>query len=141
MGLFAKLFGKKQYSAFAAGRGWTTNVVGELKYQDNLRSLYRSLGGTEHDVKATATLIPEENNKFDSNAVRVEIKGRAVGYLSREMAIEYRTAIGAMSGQCGTKIVGGFLKDDGTRAYFGVKLNISWPPRFVPIDRKADKQS
>jgi hypothetical protein len=25
---------------------------------------------------------------------------------------------------------GGFALEDGTRAYFGVKLNLAWPPHF-----------
>jgi hypothetical protein len=116
--------------SFAPGRGWTTEVVGESKYQDNLRALYKSLGGTEHDIKATATLVPEEGNQFDTNAVKVEINRRTVGYLTKQMAIEYRAAVGTTSGQCGVKIVGGFLLGDGTRASFGAKLNISWPPRL-----------
>jgi len=27
-------------------------------------------------------------------------------------------------------IVGGFILEDGSRAFFGVKLNLAWPPRF-----------
>jgi hypothetical protein len=96
--------------------------------------LYRSLGGTEHDVKTVASLLPEASNKIDTNAVRVEINRRLVGYLKKEMAVEYRNAIGATSGQCGAKIVGGFMLEDGKRANFGVKLNISWPPRFQRKD-------
>ncbi|MDP2409036.1 MAG: hypothetical protein Q8M26_01990 [Pseudolabrys sp.] len=129
MGFFQRIFGRKLHTKLAAGRGWTIDAVGELNYQQSLQTLYQSLGGTDHDVKTTAILVPEQNNQFDSNAVRVEISRRTVGYLSKGMATEYRAAVGTASGSCGAKIVGGFLKDDGTTAYFGVKLNVSWPPR------------
>jgi hypothetical protein len=66
-----------------------------LQFQNNIQNQYHSHGGTEHDAKATATLIPEENNKNDVNAVRIEIGGRPVGYLSREHASQYRAAVGA----------------------------------------------
>jgi hypothetical protein len=130
MGLLGWLLGRTEAAHFAAGRGWTTEVVGESHYQGNLQLLYRSHGGTEHDMKAIAALVPEKNNKRDSNAVRVEIERRQVGYLSRQMAAEYRASIGTAPGQCSAKIVGGFSMDDGTTAHFGVKLNMSWPPRF-----------
>ena len=95
-------------------------------------------GGTEDGAKSTATLIPEDDNEYDANAVRVELGGRLVGYLPRELAQEYRSAVGTTSGRCGAKIVGGYLLDDDERedegrerAYFGVWLNIAWPPRFL----------
>jgi hypothetical protein len=132
MGLFAWLFGRNPPREFSPGRGWTTEVVGELPCQAGIERQYRLHGGTEHDVKATATLIPEDNNEYDVNAVMVVIGRCLVGYLSRERAAEYRSAVGTASGRCAAKIVGGFILDDDTRerAYFGVKLNIAWPPRF-----------
>lgn len=36
-----------------------------------------------------AELIPEPSNPHDPNAIRVEIDGRLVGYLSRDNAIKY----------------------------------------------------
>ena len=137
MGLFAWLFGRNPIREFSPGRGWTTEVVGEQQYQADIERQYRLHGGTEDDAKATATLIPEDDNEYDANAVRVEIGGRLVGYLSRERAPEYRSAVGTASGRCSANIVGGFLLDEDERedegrerAYFGVKLNIAWPPRF-----------
>jgi hypothetical protein len=53
----------------------------------------------------------------------------ALWYLDRELAAQYRVALGDASGQCSAKIVGGFELDDGSTANFGVKLNMSWPPR------------
>ena len=130
MAMLGWLLGRTQVADFAPGRGWTTEVVGESHYQENLSSLYRSHGGTEHDVKAVATLVPDDSNKYDKNAVRVEINRQQVGYLNRQMAVEFRAAIGSASGKCSAKILGGFIMDDGETASFGVKLNLAWPPRF-----------
>ena len=63
-------------------------------------------------------------------AVRIEIESLSVGYLSREMALQYREALGESVGQCSAKIVGGFELDDGSSAHFGVKLNLARPPRM-----------
>jgi hypothetical protein len=40
-----------------------------------------------------AALVPEPGNPYDSNAIRVEIEGRLVGYLSRADAEELNEAI------------------------------------------------
>ena len=56
MGFFAWLFGRNPIREFSPERlGWTTDVVGELHYQAEIERQYRSHGGTEGDVKATAT--------------------------------------------------------------------------------------
>jgi hypothetical protein len=126
-----RLFGWNTTSVLARGRGWTIEVVGEASYQGNLQQQYRSHGGVDHDVKALATLMPEDGNKHDPNAVKVEIGRQPVGYLTREMSAQYRAALGASPGQCEAKIAGGFVLEDGTNAHFGVKLNMAWPPRFA----------
>ena len=72
MGFFVWLFGRNQIREFSPGRGWTTEVVGELQCQADIERQYRFHGGTEHDAKAIAFLIPEDNNEYDANAVRVE---------------------------------------------------------------------
>jgi hypothetical protein len=130
MGFLRRLFGVEQASSLAPGRGWIVPVVGESHHQDALEMIYRKNGGSGHDIKVSAALVPEDDNAFDPNAVRIEIESRGVGYLPREMALQYRAALGESSGQCSAKIVGGFERDDGSSAYFGVKLNLAWPPRM-----------
>lgn len=127
MEFLKRLFGSRRAGTLASGRGWIVPVVGEASYQSALQVLYRKNGGTGHDLKVSAVLVPEDDNAFDPNAVRVEIGSRRVGYLAREMALQYREALGGSSGQCGAKIVGGFELDDGSLAHFGVKLNLAWP--------------
>jgi hypothetical protein len=61
-------------------------VVGESRYHANLASI----AGRGHedgvDVMKTAYLVPEPKNPNDSNAVRVDIDEKKVGYLRRELA-------------------------------------------------------
>lgn len=130
MSLWQRLFGRAA-DQLAPGRGWTTDVVGESSYQKHLAKLK---GDYEHDLKVTAVLVPEPSNPHDPNAVRIDIAGKPVGYLPRELACECTLKTPA---QCSAKIVGGFLFDNEEareegrdRAHYGVKLNLAWPPRL-----------
>jgi hypothetical protein len=113
------------------GRGWTTEVHGESHYQPAISRSYKRHGGLGSDLKVSATLVPEPTNQHDPNAVRVEIDGRTVGYLPRAKASEYRSMLGLQEGQCSAKITGGHERDNGERAFFGVKLNMRWPPALL----------
>jgi hypothetical protein len=130
MGFLRRLSGSKQTGSLAPGRGWIVPVVGEAHYQSALQVLYRKNGGSGHDIKVSAVLVPENGNDFDAKAVRVEIESRGVGYLPRELALQYRATLGENVGRCSAKIVGGFELEDGASAHFGVKLNLAWPPRM-----------
>jgi hypothetical protein len=131
MGFFKKLFGFERTSTrLAPGRDWQVPVVGESHYQAALQILHQENGGEDEDAEVAAALVPEDNNPFDPNAVRVEIDSQTVGYLSQEMALQYREALGESIGQCSAKIVGGFELYDGSTAHFGVKLNLAWAPRM-----------
>ena len=82
MGFLRRLFGYKQTSSLAPGRGWVVPVVGESHYQDVLEMLYRKNGGSGHDIKVSAALVPEDDNAFDPNAVRIEIDLAALAIYS-----------------------------------------------------------
>jgi hypothetical protein len=97
----------------------TLEVVGESHYQEDLWEL---AGGRSVDrirCGVTAVLVPEPENVHDSNAVKVLIEGRLVGYLSREDAVAYLPGLErlrathdspiALMGQ----IVGGGPREDG----------------------------
>jgi hypothetical protein len=129
MGFWGKLFGFEQTGSLAPGRGWIVPVVGESHYQDALQVLHQENGGEDDDAKVVAELVPEDDNAFDPHAVRIDIGSVTVGYLSKEMALQYREALGGSTGRCSAKIVGGFELYDCSMAYFGVKLNLAWPPR------------
>lgn len=104
-------------------------VVGESNYQTALAKLAGDHGPQSPDLKATAKLIPENDNPHDSSAVRVEIEGHTVGYLSRDDARGFRRRLGSkkLSGQitsCGAMIMGGFIDRNGKRASYGVVLDM-----------------
>lgn len=78
-----------------------------------------------------AVLILENTNPHDANAVRVEIDGALIGYLSRDNARRYRADLAAagtpdVTVRCTARIVGGFETASGERASFGVRLDL--PP-------------
>jgi len=104
-------------------------VVGESHYKPALRRLAGSHGDESADQLCIATLVPEPSNPYDRNAVRVDINNLTVGYLSRGDAPLFlkRLADHGLTGcttSCEATICGGFLMDDGTRAYYGVTLAI-----------------
>lgn len=104
-------------------------VVGESNYQNSLRKISNDATETRLLPTYTAILFPENNNKFDKMAVRVDINGMTVGHLSREDARDYREllkrkGIAGKITSCDASLTGGFIKDDGTRASYGVCLDI-----------------
>ncbi|WP_309666015.1 hypothetical protein [Tabrizicola sp.] len=107
-------------------------LVGESNYQGALRSIS---GGHQEDgvkVEKLALLVPEPANNFDKNAVFAMIDDKKVGYLSRDDAIEFHKSMKGVGkfGQIAAVdalINGGFTKKDGTKAHFGVRLDLSFP--------------
>lgn len=45
------------------------------------------------DLDTTAQLVPEPTNPYDSNAVGCWVDGRLIGYLPREVAVRYHSAL------------------------------------------------
>ena len=128
--MFGWLKRDSKFAQLKPGRGWTVEVVGEASYQEDLHRVYRRHGGTVHDLKVSAVLEPEHGNPHDPNAVMVVIDRRTVGYLPRGRAAEYRGALGRQPAGVSAKIIGGFKLDDGSQAHYGVRLNVSWPPKL-----------
>jgi hypothetical protein len=76
----------------------------------------------------TAHLIPDNDNPHDSNAIRIDINSRTVGYLNREQALSFRRRLDekGLSSQittCGAMII---VDDDenGKTLSYGIKLDI-----------------
>lgn len=65
---------------------YAQEVVGEASYQPALRALKAS----EEKPFHRARLVPEDNNPYDEQAVRVDIGGTTVGYLPRASARAWR---------------------------------------------------
>ncbi|MGH7486311.1 MAG: HIRAN domain-containing protein, partial [bacterium] len=71
--------------------GIELDVVGESHYHADLAALMAALrADSSFSVLSAARLVREPTNRYDRNAVRVEVHGRVVGYLSREDAAEIR---------------------------------------------------
>jgi hypothetical protein len=107
-------------------------AVGESHYQDAL-SRTAAAGRV-----CWATLVPEPENPFDSNAVMVQIRGETVGYLSRTEARRYQRRLLALEQplQIPAKIIGG-AQD---KPSFGVLLDCRAAER-LPKPKRARKPS
>jgi hypothetical protein len=96
----------------ARGHGdYSQEVVGEASYQVALQRLRSAKGRPFH----RARLVPEDDNPYDESAVRVDIAGQVVGYLSRPQAREWRRRSGPTS--CDA-----YLADAGSGKNIGVWL-------------------
>lgn len=109
-------------------------VVGEARRQRELWKIVGKdrKGDDDIEVQVDALVLPEPENEFDPNAMRVFIAGAVVGYLSREDAAEMAEDLLATDGQpmavfCQARIIGGFTMRDGTIAHLGVSLDLQMP--------------
>jgi len=112
---------------------YPVQVQGESNYKQNIEDAINFLGDDE-GVDADdfiAHLILEDDNVYDpGNAVRVEIEGKTVGYLSKPDAKKYRKRLSDLGianviGQCYASVKGGFIKrSTGEQADFGIRLDI-----------------
>ena len=105
-----------------AGPGsFAIEIEGEINYQRNLGQICggRTRDGVNMDV--LAKLIPEDS-PYCASAVRVEVKGRTVGYLKPAHAIQYRQRLsesghaGAVA-SCSAKILGGWKREEDIGLY------------------------
>jgi len=101
------------------------DIVGEASYQNALDQLAGGKTEAGVTVQKMATLIMEKNNPFDPNAVRVDIEGHNVGYLSRTHAARFRKTINRSNCVAPALITGGW-KRAGSQGNYGVKLNFKF---------------
>ena len=105
------------------------DVVGESNYQKALKNICG--GRTKHGVDKVvqATLVHEDDNPHDKNAVRVDIQGHTVGYLKRSNAKTFRRRMEDAGypyspAKCSANIVGGWDKGFFDKGDFGVNLDM-----------------
>jgi len=133
MGLFSWLLcllgsskSDKPVANLPGNGSYLCNVVGESNYQVALEKICGGYSENGHEKIVLATLIQEDDNHYDSKAVRVDINGMTVGYLSRENARQYRQRLKrGITATCSARIVGGWDRGGGNKGYFGVKLDLS----------------
>lgn len=105
-------------------------VVGESHYQEALEAICGKRSDEGEDRVVDASLIPEDSNPHDSQAVRVDIQGRTVGYLSRDDARRFRQHL-AQTGDtrgpvtCKARIQGGWDRGPSDQGSYGVSLSYS----------------
>ncbi|WP_409464056.1 HIRAN domain-containing protein [Amycolatopsis sp. GA6-003] len=119
-------------------------VVGESYYQEALRLVAggRRIGaGFEEHLPVTAVLVPEPENPWDEDAVRVDVLAGSrtvkVGYLSRDRAAEYQPellelGVKGVLGTCPARITGGGDK------YYGIYLHLAGPGELSGDSEPAD---
>jgi hypothetical protein len=141
MGLLSRLFGVSQPTPLVPPVRtealrlpgpdlFSLEIVGESNYQSALDHL---CGGRTHDganLLMEATLVYEDTNPFDDQAIRIDIDGHTVGYLSRAHARQYRREMAAAgnSGRiatCAARIRGGWDRGPGDRGSYGVRLDVA----------------
>lgn len=118
-----------QPPAFRQG-GYLVDIVGESHYQEALEAA--SGGRTSEGAKVplvTAQLVREASNRYDANAVRVDLGGHTVGYLSREHAPVFHPmlaelAAGDEPATCRAWLTGGWWRGALDVGHFGLCLDL-----------------
>lgn len=120
-----KWYGDTEFSVRTSfSDGFFLDVVGENRYQRNLTKI---AGGKKVESArkiVDVIVIPEPNNPFDKNAVRIDINELPVGYLSKNDALRYRERFGQQGARCHGVIVGGWDRGNGDTGSFGVRLDL-----------------
>jgi hypothetical protein len=109
------------------GEGEALNVVGESHYLEALAGLMARLRVDRRDreVMSVGRLTREPSNPYDGNAVRVDVQGRQVGYLSREDAADIQGWLQAAARAWPVFVLarlGGGVEIDGQVGPIGVTL-------------------
>ncbi len=105
------------------------DIVGESYYQDALERIVGGRTDESSEFECIASLVCEDDNPHDSNAVAVYINGQKVGHLARPVAAGFRD-IQRRHGWVGqivtadAMIVGGWDRGGRGKGHFGVKLDI-----------------
>ncbi|PPC04345.1 hypothetical protein SOI76_12015 [Acinetobacter pittii] len=100
---------------------YLVDIVGEQSYQANLRKIAGPKQEKSKYVEVMARVVSEPFNAYDKNAVKIEINGLTVGYLSRDDA---KLLAGKVINKTVPALInGGWLNSDSEGSY-GVKLGI-----------------
>lgn len=133
MGLLSSLFGGRSENKALVklpGPGtYAVDIVGESKYQSALETICGGRTDESQEKIVVAILVHEDDNPYDNKAIRVDIKGKTVGYPSRENARQYRKRLNkagypGVTATCSAMIVGGWDRGRGDSGHFGVKLDL-----------------
>jgi len=119
-----------------AGDGeYAIEVVSGSRHQDRLEWLAQGRGEEPKEYACTAVLTHEPDNPFDANAVSVSILGVRVGFLSRDDAASFVSAMDTWDfeqASCDAIIEGGWYRHAEDKGDFCVMLDAN--PDFVPAE-------
>lgn len=95
-------------------------VVGESFYQDNIAAI-------SNLTNLLAYLIPEDNNPYDTKAIRVDIEQKTVGYLAKDDARSFRRKLRNKKVHndityCKASVTGGYVHK-GKQLSYGIELD------------------
>jgi HIRAN domain len=113
--LSALPIGDATHRDLGSSDGFTRGIVGESHRQSALRDLDGGRLQRGEQVNFIVALIPEPENTYDKNAIRVEIQGGGqIGYLSRDDASEYHDVFRWLAernvvGVARAKLIGGVV--------------------------------
>lgn len=68
-------------------------VVGESYYTESFDRLADWRQGADSVLLTMATLIPDPENKYDSNAIKVVVEGVHIGHIDRNSAFQYKDRV------------------------------------------------
>jgi hypothetical protein len=117
------------------GRGYfNQEVVGESRYFRELRKLAGATSTGERET--TAVLVPEPDNKYDPNAIRVSIEGHMVGYLPREVAESYQAPLRSVNhaGQTAACLARLWWSRERDDFIASVSLDLADPAELLPVN-------
>jgi hypothetical protein len=124
------------------------SVVGEASYRHTFQLIFGPRTADGIDQECDASLRLENSNPYDDQAVRVDIEGRVIGYLSRGDARRYRHWLSSQARAtdmriCRALVRGGWARGSEDTGDYGVYLDlpvdaISPPPRRRTVEKSVD---
>ena len=109
-------------SAKKSNNSYTFDIVGEQAYQRNLKKIAGPKQEESKFHECAAQVSSEPFNQYDKNAVKVEINGLVVGYLSK---IEAAKLAGKVINKTVPAVIDGGWDDGDSIGNYGVKLAIN----------------
>lgn len=110
---------------YLSGNGeYSLAVVGESHYQSALIDIAGPYSSEGNRVRCYAVLTLENNNPHDKNAIRVEIGGDTVGYITRKDAPLLREQLGFRHSGETRFFVDAVVRGGRTGQHYGVWLDL-----------------
>jgi hypothetical protein len=116
--------------------GDRVEVRGEASFQTELSRIVGGKTALGHSHPVVAVLFPDDDNKYDPNAIEVVVNEKLVGYIPKELCVKFRE-LAATAQQRGSflasqaVIVGGWNRGDGDEGYFGIYLDAALGDQYA----------